>query len=400
MKYHLVLFVFQGLTLSEIHAEVRKHIVYIRHVESTWNKAKADGDYSRFLGEEYKDALLSDVGVIQAQNLGMWVKGMDTCSGHMRGSADALHELIYGSQGELAPLGTDSSAFASCSPLVVEILNDKSRFVWASSNLRRALLTAVYTMGFSRENPDRHPLRLDVLSCLQELEDGIDARASTPKYSVPDIGWQSLNLPIQTISTSVFEKGWFGSVTARQTTVRRIPWINARGNLGDYNEWGIGKEARFEEFCAWAKSNTATDTLVVVGHSSWLQKFFISAIGDIHDMNMAEALLSYSGAGKKVKLDNAGVVEFVLDVDECRFVPKSTQLVYGSWSIKDDVFTHLPWKNRLSTGHVEHLQSVGKGVTGKSSITSRHSTVLHGSPQMPSSETHADVYDSDDDDLI
>jgi phosphohistidine phosphatase SixA len=324
-----------------------KRVIFIRHVESQWNEAKASQSirksWGRFFNSDMKDALLSSDGIKQAEKLGAWVDSREDC---LRTDLSAVYKKIFGKPKSPWNLG-DESAAADCSADVRSYLSLAQSAAWATSNLRRAIATTFYAMGHPLDAAgDKRPDKLSILSALQEVEEGIDARSITPAGKLPVI--------LQGVKSAYSPEGF--------------KWLDLTLNKGDYNEPKMWKHmtptVRYAEFCAWAAVQT-TDTLVVVGHSSWLQKFFMSGAkkecGSSEDcnshFNMAEHLLTFSDRSK-VKLDNGGVIQFELDTTSCKFLPKQTQLVYGTWSVKSNTILGFSKGSKLRTGQKEHMLKV------------------------------------------
>ncbi len=153
-----------------------KRVYFIRHAESNWNAASTK--LSKLWNSVITDASFSSHGTEQAQLMASWLEGNNTAC-----TSSSSHETRY----------NDNSAYASCdtSGIVRHIMVENTT-TWATSNLKRAVLTAV--IGLRDEIISNSRPTLHVLSALQEDSKGMDARANTKAREIPDIRWASVEM--------------------------------------------------------------------------------------------------------------------------------------------------------------------------------------------------------------
>ena len=236
--------------------------------------------------------------------------------------------------------GSDVSSIPSLSEHVRTVLNGESAepVTLAASILSRALLTELIAL---QPRFSRHPAeKVHLLSALQELGGGVDAKASA----------QPCGVPVYTAMARGDTEDR-NSDTNPENFVLEATRFNTTGNIGGLNGEGsvsqMSTEDRIRHFCDWALVQD-TPTLVITGHSSWLRDMFRTIL--LHEerqkvprpmMNRAELLLTVDKP--KIKLGNASVLEFDIEFWErglsnvyCRIVPRSAQLVYGVFEAKED----------------------------------------------------------------
>jgi phosphohistidine phosphatase SixA len=283
---------FKSMAFTDGVPPVSKKVVFIRHAQSDWNAANED--ISKIAGAFSRDSPLSEEGVRQSESLAEW----------MEKSPEASCVAV-------PPSVHDPSSEPSCdadSEIRDIVLSPSTK--WASSNLKRALLTGIIAMR-SRINSGE-PDKVHILSALQEISYGIDARASVGIGSVPDVKGDAENLNVNVVNLE----------------------IDGSLNFGNMNKiiGMVPKSERFRQFCDWVNSQESSQ-LVIVGHSAWLNEFFIAAASTKGEMNSAEQILTEG----QTKLGNASVLYFELTnapdtiTPGCAFVHGKTQLVYGTW---------------------------------------------------------------------
>ncbi len=272
---------------------LRKRFIYVRHAQSRFNSP--DFGFSDLFTS---DADLSEIGIRQAQELAAWVEG---------------------ESGNCVTAGDDGySPEASCSREVRDMLKGPG-ITWLTSNLKRALMTAVIVHRHNIVSTEDSQSTFHVLSSLQEVSLGIDAIASSgPSES-----------PVVDMGTMRLHPGG-----ARRPTIKRSLSVDASGNHGNMNSVKsfFNPIDRLREFCSWTKERPEL-VFGVVGHARWLRKFFAFSKATLKKgtaVNRIEKLISRG----KGKLDNASVMSFEIEyIDNggigCRFVHQTTELVYG-----------------------------------------------------------------------
>lgn len=319
---------------------------FIRHAESGWNIYQAEhGLFKQLfaqLDSSLKDARLTKRGVDQTMMLASFIQ-QGGCSKADRTQAWAESCL------DRIPLKEDISSKAipddepgkshaagitpSCSCGEADFLNSDAPAVIATSNLSRAILTGLIALK-SRITKSSTPVLM--MSLLQELGAGIDAKTDTPAHTFPD-----LRLGMYIIQEKRRKERGHGMLAPKSDISPRSRYfrsneeyfetVKARFDLnysvGDFNSGILGPNAatRFQNFCFWALHVSDKD-IIVAGHSGWLLKFLQSHL-PLEGRNEVEDTVTHH------KLGNGSLITFKIVPDEkrvCRIVSGETQFVYGT----------------------------------------------------------------------
>ena len=350
-------------------------VYFIRHAKSHWNAQGKLGQIAGTPTGSLEDAKLTATGRLQSLALRHWIdEGFDTDFFSIRlnegekpdiplvysddtakAEAGRIEGLILQNceEGRQTGKSEERQYYNYCVDLMsskdvssLPTLSEKDRImlngsddddaVIAVSNLSRAILTSVIALK-SRVSKAKARNSVYVLSCLQELGEGIDAKTSVPAGQLP---------PYQDLSGKGASSGSAKSL-ANDPTIFSPPddVFNLEGNLGNQNgglmESGakiVSRAERYREFCVWAKDNYQEVDLIVTGHSSWLREFFIDKLPQDHPENRNKVEKMMTLHLPKIKLGNASVVKFLLRVDangECIIVPGETHLVFGAFKLKE-----------------------------------------------------------------
>lgn len=263
----------------------RKLVIFARHAESTWNsKNKSVADYFS------TDANLSEAGKIQARRLAAWIEGTGEC---------------------MRCTDCEGPAKASCAESVQRALASWNNVEWATSNLKRALLTGIIALRQRVVSEERKPV-FNILSALQEISCGVDAQSGT----------DASDTPISNVSGS--ELGYRDNDSYRILT-------DSVSNLGNANHpiEGVRETERLQQFCEWINASHK-GAFGIFGHSFWLNTFFKRSMALDNEMNDLERMFAQG----QFKLGNTAVVVFQVDTTSngigCAFVPGSAELIYGT----------------------------------------------------------------------
>jgi broad specificity phosphatase PhoE len=366
-------------------------VYFIRHAQSMWNVRKAMRDWKNAdpektgppewakdgqnkeiwdleqklggkFGNSYKDVPLTTRGIEQVKELRDWWQAQSTCAEGtecgkcVENAVQCMNENIWPGQKYTAD-HSDKSATQTCSSLDPKSFLDLKffeRVVFGVSNLKRAIETMLVFMSGLGLTNERKPV-LHIVSKLQETSGGKDAQ-TTLKYETAPFKIDDNSESVEKINYSNALKP-FGNTPLPFT-------FDVSANVGGQLLGGKGGEVakklvgghrafgrRLRDFCTWLGLKTDKDhkTFVLSGHSSFLMDFFGAFLQD-EDINLAEKiLLGGKGTGLKLKLGNASMIKFELNIAktpwrfrkgfniDCSILPKSTQLLYGEWQVQGEV---------------------------------------------------------------
>ena len=263
------------LTNSDL--ELNKRIIFIRHAESKWNRAKKNNEKWKYKNEKKNDdPLLSSEGEKQAEALREWIE-------------ESSHDI-----------NQDESA-----RILSGRLGSSSQVLSLVSNMLRAQRTAYIALRQRLEEVENEKLR--IVSFLQEI----------PSF-----------YPFGNFGPDLHPVAKEGKVPEGGNLLMENNYFDGRFNFGDIN----GKQDvdfRLKKFCKFLYMRSE-QVVIAVGHSNWLKHFWKNFIpNDSASLNSLETKL------KTEKIDNASVISFQLEIGpngKCRIVPKSTNLVYGNLS--------------------------------------------------------------------
>ena len=271
--------------VNQLPEEKTVRMFFIRHAESTWN------DYTTTLASHLvanRQTWLTDAHLSK--------RGIEGVLG--------VRDWLFG-----APCETADQCFLAGKPREED---EQRRVVFATSNLRRAILTTLIAFWDRITGRDNQITEIHTLSSLQEMVTNIDSTPVTPPKQLPYLTFGNGNCP-------------FVKQDMRNLFVTDCHIQDENAAPEDQ------KRDILVDFCRWAAHRTvvenATD-LVIVGHSIWIRKFFQRFLSAQAQVNAYEA-----GIRSKVhKMSNEAIVRFDLKFDAngaCEIVPNTTQMVRG-----------------------------------------------------------------------
>ena len=273
-------------------------VFFIRHSDADW-RPKIDTMRNQIPGirpTHKQDAMLTSGGLARAIELRDWI------------FSDKCNESI----GQCFLAGNPQTA-----------ADAKRRVVFAVSNLRRAIMTAL--IAFEKRLPgtaddDYLKIRkIHMLSSLGEKSSNVDSQPLTPAGHIPYFSYDS------------------GSCSLNQSNMRRL----------FQTQCSVDEKPKLHEFCFWmrkqinvnqpsadmrSKHGERITDFVIVGHSIWIRKFF----NKFHTSNQADETAS-SIKSSFSKLTNTGIVKFELHLPEdagCEIVPETTRIIRGEMKTK------------------------------------------------------------------
>jgi broad specificity phosphatase PhoE len=266
-----------------------KLVVFVRHGESVWNQVFNRG---------FNVGLLQRLFVALIRELGLMFYG-DSLFFDTPLSSEGIRQANL-LMSELASMKYTGDEITD---RVIRVLKGESdeNVCFGTSNLRRAIQTAVATMRLRAEKGKKD--KLFVLSAAQEMSRNVDTQSWLGEKEVPkyDLGFKSFS-PAEDL-------------------------FDARYNFGNKTISSSGLQRQLD-FCRLA-FQMEQDVIVVFGHSLWFKSFFKNFLPQF---NLHES--------KKHKIVNCGVVAFELSeglykgqklylVDD-----KKIKVVYGGFAKK------------------------------------------------------------------
>jgi hypothetical protein len=375
-------------------------VYFMRHAQSMWNVRKAmrdwkkkkenkdkpgppewakDGQNNDIWEEEHKkkkkrsklfknsdkDVPLTTRGIEQVKKLRDWWQAQSKClegpkcGECVENAVQCMNENIWPGQKYTAD-HSDESATQQCDSTDPKSLSGSiliDNVVFGVSNLQRAIETMLVFMSGLGLNEERKPV-LHIVSDLQETSGGQDAQTTLPKGKVPfNIDDDNSDLEQKKKYSNALESFGYSKTSLPFTFDGEANYGNqlAGGKLGEAGKFlGFAKAfgLRLDDVCGWlgSKTDDKHKTFVLSGHSSFLMDFFVRFLKDADIINLAEKiLLGGEGTGLKLKLGNASMIKFELNIAktprrlregfkiDCSIRPKSTQLLYGEWQVQGEV---------------------------------------------------------------
>ena len=263
-------------------------VFFIRHAESKWGTWSNMRQAARIPPTSKTDAHLSSEGIAGALSLNRWIFSPN-CQGYQ--------------------------CFLAGTP---EEDDDHRRAVFAVSNLRRAVLTALIAFENRINETKGRRLMIDnihVLSSLAEMTNNIDSKPLTPPGSIPYLTFG-------------------GSCPYSVEDMKDLFLLQC----------AVDRPQSHKDFCTWMRKQVAlskptaelddsdsedgeiTD-FVLVGHSIWIREFFKTYGHEPLAKNLEAELRS-----NYMKFPNQGVVKFDVELksdSDCFIVPGSAKMAFG-----------------------------------------------------------------------
>jgi hypothetical protein len=360
----------------------RRNIYFIRHANSEWNYAKNNGNklFRKLKGATnaitpvYKDTPLTDSGIKQSVDLYLWLNGDNKKCDNSNKDLESIWKTFWPNESvddwvqPPSPKNCqDVSAVQECSrnpksrEEITNLFNSKLPYI-AVSNLRRAIQTLIIVLN-NQLFGSKNQLSVYILSALQEISHAGDASSKLGAHKKPKFYTK--------VEGSTL-KHWFGNMNDVYPAAINIANkyigeghlslndqkfnINSDNNFGDINGLIMNKRGprRIEDFCKWAFDLNGDDdtNIIISGHSSWLQNFYIKSFTNDIDLNLSEKIMQIKNIdGVKVKLGNSSLLYFQIEENStgmgCHVRPGTTRLLYGYWQIS---------KKFRITGEISHKQ--------------------------------------------
>jgi broad specificity phosphatase PhoE len=266
-----------------------KLVVFVRHGESVWNQVFNRG---------FNIGMLQRWAVAVLQEIQRMVYG-DSLFFDTPLSAEGIRQASV-LVGELEAM---KSTGDEVTDRIVRILKGESEenVCFATSNLRRAIQTAVATMRLRAERAKKD--KLFIISAAQEMSRNIDTQSWLGEKEIPKY---DLGLKTFAAAEDLFD---------------------ARYNFGNKSIASKGLQRQLD-FCRWA-FQLDQEVVVVFGHSLWFKSFFKNFLPQF---NQHES--------KKHKIVNCGVVAFELSEGSYKgqklylVDDKKIKVVYGGFAKK------------------------------------------------------------------
>jgi hypothetical protein len=265
-------------------------VFFIRHAESTWGFTS---NIQQGLGsppKEQTDAHLSDDGLAGALQLRDWIFDKDRPTEDQR--------FLAGN-----PVPEDSAR----------------RVVFATSNLRRAVLTALIGFQDRLVGGAKDRLQIDnihIVRSMAELTTNADSIPLTPPGKIPYLTFKD---------ECPFKLKDMRDIFLTQCSVDDEP------DISDFCTWvrnQVQEDQPTAETGKLASKAKGITDFVLVGHSIWIRKLFAEFLLDSDVKNKTERKLRSSNK----KFPNQGVLKFLLRLPpngDCEIVPSSAEMVFG-----------------------------------------------------------------------
>lgn len=288
-------------------------VYFVRHGESTWNEYTKTDFTEQFakLTPRLTDAHLSRAGIE---------------------SVTQLSEKLF--HADCSFDENEDFCFLAGNP---ESGNDR-RVIYATSNLRRAVLTTLIlfkdrlkgTKG-AQDTGRRLINDIHILSSLQEFATNIDSEPVTPLGEIPYLTYALNGDNICPFEVDAMKALFSVQCNKENVNVRDEPAVPI---LSEFCRWvhymsenGVPGE---ENGLASAIYKGATD-IVIVGHSIWFRKFYNLFTDKIQTDPIAQRITS-----SILKISNQAIVKFRLNLEHthdgemsCRVEPRTTKMVNG-----------------------------------------------------------------------
>ena len=282
---------------------VRVRFFFVRHAEAKWGTVSNIKQKMKMPPVEQTDVHLTSNGIAGAMSLNRWIFSTP-CEGDQCFLAGRPEEKDAG-----------------------------RRVVFAVSNLRRAVLTALIAFEdrISTSSSSEDTLKINnfhVLSSLGETTPNIDSSPLAPPRSVPYLTFSDAGCPFKLRDMKKF--------FLLECSLDEAP------SHDDFCEW-MRKQVRLNEPTAEVgpvKSRTDRITdFVIVGHSIWIRHFFKQLPGT------QRSYIEKEIASGTRKFPNQGVVKFEVELPPeggCNVVPGQTAMVYGEMESRHPMLPKVP----------------------------------------------------------